>query len=339
MPQLRIAKRDFSRQEYSQPKSTRPLAANVAFLLLVLAAQHFAPENFWTLAWLVFAPAQIFLLPTMVLLLMSARKKKWKIALAHFAILLVAWPVLCGWNFAFPALHTNRKPVEKLRVMSYNIRYGSRGINDVAAIIAAQNPDIVCLQEVIPKDAWPDPLPALKKKLPEYSVSRYGQLVTLSRWPIAFQKSHSLPRYDGCGVLETHVFFNRQILRIYNVHFINPVDGALLEWPGQIQKRARIRRDQLQLLTRLSQSQSSPYLIAGDFNTPARGRTNRALQALGTDAFATTETGFGYSFPAAFPLLRIDRIFSSPTLQPQQSRVLPVCASDHRPLVVDFFVK
>ena len=301
----------------------------------MLLAQSYAPENVWFLALAVFAPPQIFLIPTLVLIVLAARKKRWKAALGNAFVLLIATPVLCRFNFAFPDL----PPKANLRVMSYNIRYGSGGINDIAAVISKEKPDVVCLQEVIAKDSWPDPLPALKKHFPEYSVSRYGQLVTLSRWPLALSKSHSLPRRDGCGVLETHLVFKGKTLRVYNAHFINPIEGAPLDWPQQIRKRARIRRDQLQLLSNLSQSQSSFYFIVGDFNTPSHGQMNRALLKLGKDAFASSAIGFGDTFPAAFPLLRIDRVFSSPQLQPRESRVLPARASDHRPLLVDFIVK
>lgn len=318
-------------------KSTalRAIKVNIVFLLCVLAARHLVADDFWPLSWLVFAPPQVFLIPTLVLLLIAARRKQRKIAFFNFALFLVSWPVLCGFNTAFPKLTAR----SQLRVMTYNIRYASGGIEEIARVIEQENPDIICLQEVIAKDSWPDPFPALKKYFPQYSVSRYGQLVTLTRRPIIHQQSHSLPQQDGCGILETHIVFQGKVLRIYNAHFINPVDGKLLEWPQQIRKRARIRHDQLQLLTRLSQSQSSPYFIAGDFNTPSHGRTNRSLLALGRDAFASGAIGFGDTFPAIFPVLRIDRVFASSSLQPQTSRVLPTRASDHRPLVADFIVK
>lgn len=312
-----------------------PGAANIGFLILVLVAQHCVPEENWLLALLVFAPPQIFLIPTLVLLFNAARKKQWENALGNGAVLLIAWPVLCGFSFALP----HGPSQTQLRVMSYNIRYGAGGIGNIARLIQRENPDIICLQEVLAKDAWPDPFPDLKKYLPEYSVSRYGQLVTLSRWPIVSQKSHSLPQRDGCGILATQIVFQGKTLQIYNAHFINPVDGKLSEWPQQIQTRARIRRDQLQLLTHLALTQSTPYLIAGDFNTPSHGHTNRSLLALGQDAFASSAVGFGHTFPAVLPVLRIDRVFSSPQLQPQASRVLPARASDHRPLVIDFIVK
>src|SRR5690606_8539881 len=105
----------------------------------------------------------------------------------------------------------------------------------------------------------------------------------------------------------------------------------------QIPKRARIRRDQLTLLRYLVSGQTH-YLIAGDFNTPSHGVLNRQLIEIGRDAYQHSTVGFGYTFPAALPLMRIDRIFSSATLLATQSWVVASTLSDHRPLVADFVI-
>jgi vancomycin resistance protein VanJ len=279
-------------------------------------------------------PQPVFLLPTLLLIFFAWRRQSKRLVCANSFIFVVMLLLLGEYSASRPALSQTTDPI---RVLSYNIRYGSGGVEALAQVIKSQNADIICLQEVIAKDEWPDPLPQLQKHFPGYHIARYGQLVTLSRFPIIKSQSHSLPRRDGCGFLETQLKAFGSELFVYNAHFINPIDGKLREWPRQIPKRARIRKDQLALLKRLVAGRTH-YLAAGDFNTPPRGALNRALLGVGQDAYAQSAVGLGYTFPAALPLMRIDRIFSSFSLEARRSSVVATSVSDHRPLVADFVI-
>jgi endonuclease/exonuclease/phosphatase (EEP) superfamily protein YafD len=54
-----------------------------------------------------------------------------------------------------------------------------------------------------------------------------------------------------------------------------------------------------------------PLLLMGDFNTSDRHYQYRRLSQLLTNSFERAGWGFGLSFPAAIPLVRIDHIFHS----------------------------
>ncbi len=308
---------------------------NAVLLAAFCLATPFWPERFWPVAQLMLLPQPVFLLPTVLLIVYGLCKGLRRVTWANGVLFLAMLLLLGEYSAAPPPLQPQSAPL--LRVVSYNIRYGSGGVEALAQVIKAQDADIICLQEVIAKDEWPDPLPQLRKHFPGYAIARYGQLVTLSRFPITRSKNHPLPRNDGCGFLETQIAARGQKLFVYNAHFINPIEGKLGEWMEQIPKRARIRRDQLALLKYLVNGRSY-YLIAGDFNTPPRGSLNRALLTLGQDAYAQSAMGLGYTFPAFFPVMRIDRIFSSAALEVTKSWVVASTVSDHRPLVTDFVI-
>lgn len=303
---------------------------NFAFLCLIAAIEYLGNLNFWPTALLVFLPQQIFAIPTFGLLVFCAWKKRRGYFLANLAALFFVGFYFLGFNI--PLRTRPAVSGKTMRVLTYNIRYGSLGNQEIIKVIKNENPDIFCLQEVIPKGSWPDPFPALKKQFPEYSVARYGQLVTFARWPIHQQKTHRLAARSDFGILETQIKINGKNLTIFNVHLSNPVNSEIAQWPRQIQIRTKIRERQFALLRRLVQQQQSSYLIAGDFNTPPRVRYHSELNGLGTDVFKASGWGFGYSFPAFFPMMRIDYLWASKDFQPRSSRVLASRASDHRAL-------
>lgn len=258
--------------------------------------------------------------------------------MANLAALLVVIIYFLGFNI--PLSQSTASPQVPVKVMTYNIRYGSRGIGEIIRLLKNESPDIVCLQEVLAKDGWPDPLQALQEALPEYSVARYGELVTFSHWPIKGQHIHRLPRRNGSGVLETQVIINGEMLRVLNVHFINLIDKPLLNLPQGIQKRTNISNAQFALLHRLARQNQSSYLITGDFNLPPRRHlANSSFSGLGIDVFKARGWGFGNTYPAFFPVVRIDYLWSSKNLKPLSCRVISSRASDHRAVIAQLALK
>jgi len=305
---------------------------NFALLFITAGVQYFGDYNFWPIALLAFLPQQIFAVPTFGLLVFCAWKKRRGYFLANLATLFFVIFYFLGFNI--PLRTCPVASGKTMRVLTYNIRYASLGNQEIIKVIKNENPDIFCLQEVIPKGSLPDPFPALKKQFPEYSVARYGQLVTFARWPIMQQKTHRLAARSDFGILETRIKINGKNLTIFNVHLSNPVNSEIAQWPRQIQIRTKIRERQFELLRRLGQQQrQSSYLIAGDFNTPPRVRYHSELNGLGTDVFKASGWGFGYTFPAFFPLVRIDYLWASKDLKPLSSRVISSRASDHRAVI------
>lgn len=76
-------------------------------------------------------------------------------------------------------------------------------------------------------------------------------------------------------------------------------------------------------------------LLLGDMNGTMNDRSLAPLTSQLRSAQGTAGSGFGFSWPSAFPMARIDQIMSR-GLAPTDSWVLPADGSDHRAIAADF---
>ncbi|MFJ1758083.1 endonuclease/exonuclease/phosphatase family protein [Kitasatospora sp. NPDC088134] len=76
-------------------------------------------------------------------------------------------------------------------------------------------------------------------------------------------------------------------------------------------------------------------LLLGDLNGTMNDRSLAPITSQLRSAQGAAGDGFGFSWPAAFPLARIDQILSR-GLTPTDSRTLPADASDHRAVAADY---
>jgi vancomycin resistance protein VanJ len=159
--------------------------------------------------------------------------------------------------------------------------------------------------------------------------------VTFSRHPIVSQRVHRLPTKIGAGLLETMVDVRGQRLTVFNVHISIPVAGPSGLRPASLRARAAVRAEQLTALSRATDAVKSPVIIMGDFNTPPRGRLYRRLTSRFQDVFHSAGPVLGYTYSSTLPVLRIDYIFTSSTVQARRCFVPEVWASDHRPVVAE----
>ena len=109
---------------------------NAVCLILLAVAQNNTPENVWPLALLLFAPQQIFAVPSLLLFIYACRKKRRRLALANALAFLFCVFALLNFNLSFNKVSPQKSGVPTLRVMSYNIRYGSLGISAISAVSA-----------------------------------------------------------------------------------------------------------------------------------------------------------------------------------------------------------
>ena len=108
---------------------------------------------------------------------------------------------------------------------------------------------------------------------------------------------------------------NRRMRRILLHYFVSGCQSATAGWPP------------------------APSIIAGDFNAPAEDGAIRGLAATHLDSYVTAGQGIGDTFPANFPLHRIDQVWLSPGLAAIGHTTVPVPGSDHLMVVVDFEMK
>lgn len=250
-----------------------------------------------------------------------------------------------------------------MRFLTYNIHYwagldGEINVERVREVIRMTGADVVGLNEVLHPLITPEgpryPLVELAQSLGMYwafgpsfeqSATRFwpGTLgnAVLSRFPIQSQKNTPL-RLVPTRKQRTLFLVRLNVRGHPMVVFVTHLDHLL----------APVRRMQFETAVRILQRTHEPHILMGDFNThtPIRSRlwkgeqVIRRLRRLGyVDAYARVGRDKGHSYPAPFPLARIDymwipaqwawalaqaRVVDTP-LTREASDHLPVCLHWH----------
>lgn len=235
-----------------------------------------------------------------------------------------------------------------MRLLSWNIHKGIGGrdrryaLARIIAVIEAENPDLVCLQEVdrgVRRSRFDDQPRLLARSLHFHSVFQsnvavaggsYGNLV-LSRWPVASRHRISLRQ-------QTRKSRGAQLLLVDtpegSLHLVNVHLGL-----AEAERHWQMGRMLGHMLFR--SADPHPAIVVGDFND---WRDTLAGGLLGANGFrqVTSPPGRFRSFPAWLPLGALDKAFVRGRVAVRQARVvktsLTKVASDHLPLRVDFHI-
>jgi endonuclease/exonuclease/phosphatase family metal-dependent hydrolase len=234
-----------------------------------------------------------------------------------------------------------------MRLLTYNIHKGIGGsdrryrIDRIIDVIAGEDPDLVCLQEVdrnVHRSQFHDQ-PALlahhlgaaahlyQLNVPKHEGG-YGNLI-LSRWPFRSQHQVSIrhrrrkPRGAQMVVVESP----RGPLHLVNWHL------------GLAERERRWQASHLFGLELFRASAHLPTLIAGDYNDWRNTLGKHHFLAHGFHPVTHPARRFR-SFPAFLALTCLDKVFYRGPLRVHSARVVrtPLArrASDHLPLVLDF---
>jgi endonuclease/exonuclease/phosphatase family metal-dependent hydrolase len=235
-----------------------------------------------------------------------------------------------------------------LTVMSYNIRQGrdvdgELDLERTAAVIRAQRPDLVALQEVgrhwSADSDFRDQAADLEAMLgmasafganldrdpPEPGAPRrqYGTAI-LSAWPLLQSQNIALPRTstenEQRGLLVVVVDLDGEPFRILDTHLGVSADD---------------RRLQVDAILAEADKASVPHALLGDLNAgPSAPELAPLLERFG-DAWSVAGEGDGLTFPASGPTSRIDYVLMSSQLRVERVSVPDVEGSDHLPLVAE----
>ncbi len=279
--------------------------------------------------------------------LIALKRRRFRLAWGNGAALVFwAW-VLMGLKW-HPFASTSKQSV---RVVTYNVALREWQAKQLAGEIAAQRPDIICLQEsrrtYPPERAGENDVgQAIKRHFPGWHIESAGDTCVLSRFPVVSSRAH--PLRLGRRTLDVHVQTPHGTLRVLSTHISTSFSGQahyrglfgqLREMVPNAQRAAQVRLDQIGPLDRaLDADTKTPLVLCGDFNTTPRGLFYRHLKSRLNDGFAQAGNGLGLSFPSRFPLLRIDYIWTRGA-RATSVRVAPVGKSDHRMIVADVELK
>lgn len=241
-----------------------------------------------------------------------------------------------------------------IRVMTYNVHgcVGTDGVRDesrIAEVIAAQDPDVVALQELDverKRSSGVHQARELAEKLKmEFHFhpaltqlsEQYGDAV-LSRLPMKLLRTGPLPTsnsrlaFEPRGALMVELALNSHSLRLLNTHL-----G--LSWSERLaQVNALFGPEWME-----DHLQGPPLIFCGDFNAIPGSRVYRFIARKMKDAQRWTLRSRPRStFPSAWPVTRLDYIFTNSRLTVKKVNVpnnkQTQVASDHLPLVADLII-
>ena len=223
-----------------------------------------------------------------------------------------------------------------VRVMTYNLHqgfnvHGSHGLENIAKVIEAEDPDIIALQEV--SRGWVvngsvDMLLWLSQRLEMDYVwgpaadPVWGNAV-LSRLPIISSQNHRMPNNDTVRLDRAFLTVEVDLgggetIDVVATHF-HSGDGD-----------SAIRIPQAKAVLGAVDNNRTTVLL-GDFNAhPDHPEMLLFADAGFNDTFvASGATGDGFTYPADNPWERIDYVWASPDLRAREFSVPDSLASDH----------
>ena len=229
-----------------------------------------------------------------------------------------------------------------LRVMTYNIRAADYGLKRIIATVQKGEADIIALQEVdklVRRTGRIDQPKKIARSLGmkyvfrkhfSYQGGEFG-LVLLSRYKIDHVERVRVRR-SNLVLLKARVHTPERPVTVIVVHFhpTNPLDKATIKKENDAARLREAKR-----AFEIATIYDTSYLIMGDFNansgSPAYGLFAEKFQ----DCCRVGGGLWDKTWPAKFPITRIDYIWVSRHFRVLRCRTLESNASDHLPVVAE----
>lgn len=317
-------------------------------------------ERNLTLAFFLFAPRVLFLLPAAPLALASLMC--WR-PFSLLALLAASgWFFFSGmgWRTGDEPKVVASVPGRTLTVLTFN--RGQHGNTSLRPFKRLVSPDIIVFQEAGNRAARYEEADGYEEF--QHCVDA-GPFTLLSRYPVL---SHApLPKeLDGSPLPPAARFeidFEGVATAVYAVHPPSP-RGVLLYYrggaflygliglPGTRFEARRLENQrywderiaQAKTLLRVIGSDPLPTIVAGDFNAPSGGYIHRLVTEALEDAHLAAGAGFGYSFPGTTrnplslggPWMRIDYLFCDDAWTTEWCLTEKERPSQHRAVAAQF---
>jgi vancomycin resistance protein VanJ len=304
-------------------------------VILVWILMRTVGDRWWATTMFIFGPRWILLLPLSILLPSTFfLRRKSLVVVLLLAAITVLIPIM-GLTVPYhQAVSVNSGGV-RIRVLTCNIHWREFDPLALTRVIAAENPDVVALQEWSPNYDFLFPLPV-------WHTRRVGELFLASHYPIGEVASASLleafpPGEAACFTINT----GYGPLNVLNLHLASPhkpFDFALegsASGHRAIEKNSVLRLTQSGIIRDYINHLGPCVIVAGDFNTPDDSRVFRESWEGLEDAFQTTGWGFGYTYHANGTSIRIDHLLLASGLRSRRCWVGPSIGSPHRPVIAE----
>jgi len=303
-----------------------------------------------------YAFASFLVLPVLALLLWSRALTILTLVVLAFYVQQFGTQTLGALGLWGPSVAAAEEARPRLRVLTLNLHSPNNDPTQYEPMIRRLEPDVILLQEVTQAfernfdrqfgDAYPFSARA-------GTDTAHAGAGTWSRLPLG-ERDAFQPLQDH----DNNVMHRVRLLTgqgsgvwLYNVHLANPAAGGGGRRMQVMRLDSSERNAELAWLIRETANVTEPYILAGDFNSAAGSYPHRQFPPFWRDAFAEAGRGFGHTFPSPatvggrlksisplLPLLRIDYVLTSRTLEPAHAWTEPVPGTDHQAVVADIVV-
>ncbi|WP_217552373.1 endonuclease/exonuclease/phosphatase family protein [Streptomyces sp. GbtcB6] len=253
------------------------------------------------------------------------------------AVVALVLPVTV-WLSLFGGLLGNRSgPGGDLTVVSHNVDAGNPDPAGTARDLAASGADVLALEEITPQAAGMYEK-ELAKAYPYHAV--LGTVGVWSRLPLSDTRPVDIETDYGplaatkpadarsaeTRALRTTVATDRGPLAVYVAHL-----GSVRVLPGSGFWTESRDRGAKALAKAVAAEPDQRVVLLGDLNGTLDDRAFAGLTSRLESAQDLAGDGFGFSWPARFPVARIDQILVR-GVRPESAWLLPATGSDHLPV-------
>ncbi|MHA4779085.1 endonuclease/exonuclease/phosphatase family protein [Streptomyces sp. MSC1_001] len=250
-----------------------------------------------------------------VALSMTALLRRSRTAAVALVLPIVAWTAVFGGS-----LTDRSSPGGDLTVVSHNVNQDNADPSGTARSLIAHRAEVLALEELSP-----DTAPVYERALAaSYPYHYYDGTVGL--WSVhPLRDTRVVPIMPWTRAVRATVDTPEGRLAVYVVHLPSVRVG-----PTGFTTGARNRALGL-LAADLRAERARHVVVMGDFNGSTGDRALRPLTARMASAQSTAGKGFGFTWPARLPVVRIDQILLRGA-KATSAWTLPATASDHLPV-------
>ncbi|MDR3184767.1 MAG: endonuclease/exonuclease/phosphatase family protein [Prevotellaceae bacterium] len=333
-------------------------------LLLSYLSIYINPEKIWIPAFfgLLFLPLFLLNMLLTVVWLMIKYKTAWINGCSLIPSLFYL-PLFIQLRLGAGTPAPATEAVHHIKVVSYNVHlFGLLGketnmvtLPGITKFIEAENPDIICLQELSTFDTA-----SVNRAFKRYPYHHYHLnwrrngaffgIVTFSRYPITDSGNFSFPNTNNRSTF-TDIVIAQKVVRVYNTHLqsvhINLEKTALRlqqeEWrneelrdvSGRLKSGFIKRAQQVNHITRHMDASPYPIVVCGDFNDMPVSYTYRKMKGGRNDCFTEAGSGVASTYKSVWPAFRIDYVFCDKQFDVVRYKIEKPPFSDHYPVAVE----
>jgi vancomycin resistance protein VanJ len=304
-------------------------------VLITVALIRWIGEQWWPVTLLVVMPRWLFLPPTVALAWAAGRASRPRLWIVHGAISLVVVGPLMAISLPIGRLAHRDPTGPRVRIMTFN--RGTQGIDAgrLIRLIEREGIQLICFQEgggdpvlrAYWKTGW-HRTDFVASRFPVLSVARPLDLGD-SPFP-AWRTRLECVRVQAAPGLE---------FVVASVHLDTVRHGLQMLRSGDVDGLRRHntwrRREAERVVVALTGEPGLPVLVGGDFNMPSDSPLFAPVRRRFRVGFDEAGWGYGYTYLASLPLIRIDHLLASDHWRITRCWVGPDLGSDHRPLIAE----